>query len=142
MSLLIRPFSSEKSKRFASILNEIHFAEELGMLSDNLHRMMRTYSVDTNIKALKAQFSQVMVMEPVNASLSEVIAYRRQNQMELSQQEFQRLMNDLVLAVSALHAKKVAHCDIRPSNVYFSTQKNCYVLGGYGSCCRVNEEHQ
>lgn len=48
------------------------------------------------------------------------------------------LMKNLVEAVATLHDVGLAHNDIRPSHVYYSAERKCFILGSYSN---VNYAH-
>ena len=62
-------------------------------------------------------------MEPIATNLSEIIKYRRENGWNWTISEFNVLANDLSKAVQKLHENGITHNDIRPFNVYYSTEK-------------------
>jgi serine/threonine protein kinase len=132
----VRPFQNADSHTYANILTEIHFAQTAAPLSAHLHQLLETYAVHSGIDALDCPNSQVLLMEPVDASLSQIIAFRRANRWDWGEAEFQKLMQDLVDGLQALHQAGISHNDIRPANVYFSVGKNCYLLGSYATCSK------
>lgn len=40
----------------------------------------------------------------------------------------------MVTGIFELHRAKIAHNDLRPCNVYYSLERNCYQLAGFGNC--------
>ena len=78
-------------------------------------------------------------MERVDATLNQIISYKRKNVWDWTIGEFQSLTSDLVEGLHALHTANITHNDIRPSTVYYCLEKRCYVLGSYGSCMRDTE---
>lgn len=75
-------------------------------------------------------------MEPVATNLSEIISYRRRNKWEWTELEFKQLTRDLLEGLGELHTKGISHNDIRPSTVYYSSEKNCYLLGSFANCLK------
>ena len=73
-------------------------------------------------------------MERVDATLSQIIYYKRAHHWNWTVPEFYRLTTDLVEAVYTLHQAELTHNDIRPSTVYYSLSRKCYILGSYGCC--------
>lgn len=78
--------------------------------------------------------SHVLVMERVDATLSQIITFKKDHLWDWTMGEFLKLTCDLVEAVHALHEADITHNDIRPSTVYYSLNRKCYVLGSF-SCC-------
>lgn len=52
------------------------------------------------------------------------------------------MASDLANALSVLHAAGYSHNDIRPFNVYYSLQKNCYQLGCFGNAVKFNSKSE
>lgn len=135
LALLIRPFPADDSYEYANILCELHFATLASKLpTNNLHVLVESFAV---VSGAPDGSSQVLVMEAVDATLSEIIAYRRKVKLDWGVKEFEKLVRDLVEGLSALHQANIAHNDLRPANIYFSSKKNCYVIGSYANCSRV-----
>lgn len=81
-SLLLRPFSSDDSHMYANIICEAHFAEAAAALdSPYLSRLTDSFVVQTGIE-MEEPNTQVLVLEPLDASLTQVIQYRRRNHWE------------------------------------------------------------
>ncbi len=51
------------------------------------------------------------------------------------------LMTNLIEAVSYLHASGFAHNDIRPPNIYYSANKQQFILGAFSKMARFNENN-
>ena len=102
--------------------------------SQFLLNMDDNYVIHTGIDCIDDPNNHVLVMERINASLSQIINYRRANNWDWSIQEFHRFLWDLVSGLSDLHSAGISHNDIRPANVYFSVKKNCYLIGNYANC--------
>lgn len=90
--------------------------------------------IHTGIDCIDDPNNHVLVMERIDANLSQIIKYRRANNWDWSVQEFHRFLWDLVSGLSDLHSAGISHNDIRPANVYFSIKKNCYLIGNYANC--------
>lgn len=73
-------------------------------------------------------------MERIDATLSQIIAFKRSHKWNWTIHEFYRLTSDLVEAVYTLHEADITHNDIRPSTVYYSLNRKCYILGSYACC--------
>ena len=73
------------------------------------------------------------MLEPVTANLSLIIKHRRDAKIVWTISEFYVLMKNLVEAVATLHDVGLAHNDIRPSHVYYSAEKKCFILGSYSN---------
>ena len=76
--MLVRPYTDTASHNFASILCELYFlnkVEELCCL--NLHQRMDHYTIQTNMNVLPEPNSHIMIMERVDATLSQIIAFKR-----------------------------------------------------------------
>lgn len=76
------------------------------------------------------------VLSPVATNLSEIIKYRRENKWGWTTNEFNALASDLSNALSVLHGAKISHNDIRPCNVFYSLEKNCYQLACFGNAVK------
>ena len=72
-------------------------------------------------------------MSPIATNLSEIIRYRRENDWAWTVKEFDALASNLINAVQALHSANISHNDIRPCNVFYSIEKNCYQLGCFAN---------
>jgi hypothetical protein len=73
-SLLIRPFEGFDSHTYATILEEIHFANLISKLpTNNLHRIIESYCFPNSNDSNSKSSSQVLVMERVDANLSQII---------------------------------------------------------------------
>lgn len=136
-SLLVRPYTDESSHNFASILCELYFTKEVALLPcKTLHQYIDNYVVCTGMDGLSQPNSHVIVMERVDATLSEIISFKREHLWDWTIGEFHQLTSDLVDAVHALHEIEITHNDIRPSVVYYSLKRKCYVLGSFDSCMK------
>jgi serine/threonine protein kinase len=81
-------------------------------------------------------YSHVAMLEPVDCTLSMVIRNRRKEELMWSFGEFCRLFADLVEGLSVMHGSGLTHNDIRPSNIYYSKQKECFLLGSFSNVMR------
>ena len=81
-------------------------------------------------------YSHVAVLEPVECTLSMVIRSRRKEGLMWSFSEFCRLFCDLVEGLSVMHESGLTHNDIRPSNIYYSKQRECFLLGSFSNVMR------
>lgn len=134
-SLLVRPFSTEDSHLYANILCEVYFAQSITKLnSQYLQNLEDNYVVQTGIDCIEHPNSHVLAMERIDANLSQIIKFRRNNKWDWREDEFDRFLSDLVNGLTDLHAAGISHNDIRPANIYFSIRKNCYLIGNYSNC--------
>jgi serine/threonine protein kinase len=44
------------------------------------------------------------------------------------------VLRDLVEGLDDLHRAGISHNDIRPDNVFYSVERNCYLLGNFANC--------
>ena len=75
----------------------------------------------------------VIVGDNVNATLNEIILFKKMAQIHWSEKQFEALTYQLIRGVSELHNHKICHRDIRPHNIFYSPAKKGYVLGGFGN---------
>lgn len=71
-----------------------------------------------------------------------VIRNRRKEGVMWSFGEFCRLFSNLVEGLSVMHGSELTHNDIRPSNVYYSKQKECFLLGSFSNVMRRAVDRQ
>lgn len=139
VTLQLRPFSSLNSYAFNNILYEIHMNEEIAKLNcPNLNTIQDKYIIETGLEVEGEENpnTQVYVLSTVTTNLSEMIKYRRQNNWAWSTEEFNALASDLTKALETLHAAKISHNDIRPCNVFYSLDKNCYQLSCFANAVK------
>lgn len=72
-------------------------------------------------------------LESISSNLSLIIQNRRDQRKCWNFSEFYRLSCSLVEGVATLHAAGLTHNDIRPSTVYYSQQKDCFLLGCFSN---------
>jgi hypothetical protein len=85
-TLLIRPFSNDESHMYANIICEAHFAEAISKLNSSfLARLQDNFVVQTGIE-MEEPNSHVLVFEPFDTSLTQIIQYRRRNHWDWSVQ--------------------------------------------------------
>jgi serine/threonine protein kinase len=133
-AFIIRPFSNDESHNYANILCEVHFAEVAAKLNSQfIARLKDNFVVQTGIE-MDEPNSHVLVFEPLDASLAQVIRYRRRNRWDWSEAEFDRFLRDLVWGLDELHRAGISHNDIRPDSVFFSVASNCYLLANFANC--------
>ncbi len=76
--------------------------------------MNESYIIENEDIKFKSRYTQVMELQPVSASLAEIIKYRRENNWEWAEDEFNQLVYDLASGLNALHANNITHNDLRP----------------------------
>jgi serine/threonine protein kinase len=81
----------------------------------------------------------VYVLSPIATNLSEIIRYRRENKWEWSTNDFNVLASNLANALATLHNAKISHNDIRPCNVHYSLEDNCYKLASFANAVKSQE---
>lgn len=54
--------------------------------------------------------------------------------------QFENLCFQLIKGVMELHNNKIAHRDIRPSNIYFCPSKHGFVLGGLQNSIKFEDD--
>ena len=64
---------------------------------------MDHYTIQTNMNVLPEPNSHIMIMERVDATLSQIIAFKRSHHWNWTVPEFYRLTHDMIEAVSVLH---------------------------------------
>lgn len=72
----------------------------------------------------------VIVGDSATCSLSELLTYRKMMHIPWTEHEFEALCYNLVSTTMVIHAKKIGHRDIRPSNLLYSSSRKGFVLGG------------
>jgi serine/threonine protein kinase len=105
------------------------------LLCRNLHSIRKHFVVMPQEEVVD-YYSHVAVLEPVASSLSIIIRNRRKEGLLWSFHEFCALFDDLVEGLCVLHGNGLTHNDIRPSNVYYSSQKDCFLLGSFSNVMR------
>ena len=43
----------------------------------------------------------------------------------------QTIVYDIIIGLRNLHGILITHNDLRPSNIFYSTKKKCYLIGGF-----------
>ena len=135
----MRPFFTYNTHLFNNILSELHMLEEITKLKcKNLNGMTDNFIIKTGLQVEGEDFpnTQIFILEPIATNLSEIIKYRRENKWLWTVKEFNALAKDLLNGLSALHRAGYSHNDIRPCNVYFSLEKNCYQIGSYSNALK------
>jgi serine/threonine protein kinase len=97
-----------------------------------LHRIEGQYCICPT-KDLVREYSQILRLESVESNLSLIIKARRKERRPWNFAEFLTLTHCLVEAVVTLHSAGFSHNDIRPSNVYYSISKKCFILGSFSN---------
>lgn len=87
---------------------------------NSLIKMTDHYLIEPGPIKFNNPNTQVIELEPVAASLAEIIKYRRENNWEWVETEFNQLVYDLMNALNILHIHDITHNDIRPENVFYS----------------------
>lgn len=77
----------------------------------------------------------------MTASLKEIIEGRRKLKREWSFPEFAQLCKNLLKGLLDLHKAGFIHNDIRPSSIYYSSDKMCYLIGNFSNLMRREEEN-
>lgn len=116
--------------------------EEIAKLNcPNLNTITDSYVVETGLEVEGEENpnTQVYVLAPVATNLSEIIKYRRENKWGWTTAEFNCLAGDLTNALSSLHKAKISHNDIRPCNIFYSLEKNCYQLSCFANAVKSND---
>lgn len=73
----------------------------------------------------------------VNASLNEIIMFKKMAQVPWSEKQFEALCYQLLKGTMDLHSQKIAHRDIRPHNIFYSSAKKGYVISGFGNAVKL-----
>lgn len=104
----------------------------------NCNTIQDKYIIQTGLEVQGEEYpnTQVYVLDPAVTNLSQIIRYRRENKWGWTTLEFNALVSNLVQAVKALHNGNVSHNDIRPCNVLYSLEKNCYQLANFGNAVK------
>jgi serine/threonine protein kinase len=105
----------------------------------NLNTVTSKYIIETglDLEGEPNPNTQIFVLSPIATNLSEIIRYRRENKWGWSASEFNALSRDLANAVAALHSAKISHNDIRPCNVFYSLERNCYQLACFANAVKL-----
>lgn len=82
---------------------------------------------DSNDKCL------IIIGDACNATLNEIIMYRKMSQNPWTEKQFEALCFQLIKGVSELHKNKICHRDIRPHNIFYSQDKKGFVIGGFAN---------
>ena len=76
--MLVRPYTDTASHNFASVICELYFLDKVSALScTNLHQKMDNFTVQTNMNMLTEPSSHLITMERVDATLSQIITFKR-----------------------------------------------------------------
>ena len=65
----------------------------------------------------------ILLFEPLETSLANVMEYRKLAELPWSYTEEQAIAKNLLNGMHILHSNGIAHRDIRPSTIYFSAIK-------------------
>ncbi len=94
---MIRPYTDQTSHNFSSILCEVYFAKMIKDLNcPYLHNIVDNFIIRTGIDLLDEPNSHVIVMEKVDVTLSQVIAYKRKHHWDWTNGEFCCLAVELI----------------------------------------------
>ena len=74
----------------------------------------------------------ILEMERASMSLLDIISAKIANQTEFTEKEKQQIYSDLIDYLAFLHSANIAHCDIKPHNIFFVESENKYVLADFG----------
>lgn len=134
-SLFIRNFH-EFNSNYLNIAYEINTYTAIARInSKHLHTIRKHFCVLPEQEVIDF-CSHVAVLEPITTNLSGIIKHRRKEAKMWTFHEFHKLFSELVEGVHALHSNGLTHNDIRPSNVYYSAEKDCYLLGSFSNVMR------
>lgn len=142
-TIQIKPFVEFNTHAYNNILYELHMNQVIAKIgSHNLNTVVDSYAIQTGLEIEGEEFpnSEVFILQPIATNLSEIIRYRRENNWNWTVNEFNVLAGDLFKAVSKLHENGISHNDIRPFNVFYSLDKECYQLGGFGNAVKKAPE--
>ena len=64
---------------------------------------MDNFTIETGMNVLQEPNSHIVIMERVDATLSQIIAFKRSHSWNWTIPEFYRLTSDLIEALCALH---------------------------------------
>lgn len=73
----------------------------------------------------RSQFRKTLVLlfEPLETSLANVLEYRKLADVPWTYNEQQAIAKNILNGMHILHSNLIAHRDIRPSNIFFSAIK-------------------
>ena len=74
----------------------------------------------------------ILEMERASMSLLDIMSAKIANQTEFTEKEKQQIYSDLIDYLAFLHSENIAHCDIKPNNIFFVESENKYVLADFG----------
>ncbi len=70
-------------------------------------------------------------MEHCDTTLHEILAFRKFHDWKWSHSDVASILLDLATAVCQMEKIDLAHRDIRPHNIWYSSDKKCFKIGGF-----------
>jgi len=71
----------------------------------------------------------IIIGENASATLYEVLNFRKIMKLNWTESQFEILCYQLIKNLYDMHCLKIAHRDIRPSNIFYCPYKHSYVIG-------------
>lgn len=76
----------------------------------------------------------IIIEEKADEDLEKIIKNKNRNKIRFTFVEKKKIFEDLMTCLYFLHMRKIAHFDIKPSNVLFYKKYNQYILRDFGAC--------
>jgi serine/threonine protein kinase len=136
------PFTRYEEEAFKRGLYEVAMLQRMLTEENNRYGYVFTdaFVVESGMGKDKNDKSLILIGETSSASLYEIINFRKLTKMPWSESQFENLCFQLIRGVMELHNNKIAHRDIRPSNIFYCANKHGYVLGGLQNSIKMEDD--
>lgn len=88
------------------------------------------------------RFSLIILMEECDTTLHEIIAFRRFHDWKWSPNEISAILLDLASAIGQMEQLGLVHRDIRPHNIWYSTDCKKYKISGFQDAKLIKKPKQ
>lgn len=127
MILKVEIFLAE-SQKFTLFKNEIELNRKIqDFASLSSLGIFKTYYISFNDSEDKRKIG-VIELEQAEKTLSQIL----KENSRIGEEYIRKICVDLIRYLGMLHSENIAHCDIKPENIFYIQTENKFILGDFG----------